>query len=94
VFIASWKLALLSLAILPPAGARAGRDRAQDAQALGAAQERMADLTSILQETIAGARVVKAFGMEAFEQRRFDDANQRYYARSCACAGCRRRPGR
>jgi subfamily B ATP-binding cassette protein MsbA len=44
----------------------------------GLAQERMGDLTSILQETIAGARVVKAFGMEAFEQRKFDDANQRY----------------
>ncbi len=45
----------------------------------GLAQERMADLTSILQETIAGARVVKAFGMEPFEQGKFDAANQRFY---------------
>jgi len=43
-------------------------------------QERMADLTSILQETIVGARVVKAFGMEGFESRKFDAANQKYYS--------------
>ncbi|MCK4236892.1 MAG: ABC transporter ATP-binding protein, partial [Candidatus Krumholzibacteria bacterium] len=35
------------------------------------AQERMADMTSVLQETISGVRVVKAFGMEDFEKRKF-----------------------
>jgi subfamily B ATP-binding cassette protein MsbA len=79
VFISSWRLALLSLAILPPVAlalvaiGRKMRKRSDQAQ------ERMADLTSILQETIAGARVVKAFGMEGFEQSKFDDANQRFY---------------
>jgi subfamily B ATP-binding cassette protein MsbA len=34
-------------------------------------QERMADLSSVLQETIAGVRVVKAFGAERFEGARF-----------------------
>jgi subfamily B ATP-binding cassette protein MsbA len=43
------------------------------------AQERMADLTSILQETIVGARVVRAFGMERFESEKFDAANNRFY---------------
>jgi subfamily B ATP-binding cassette protein MsbA len=32
-----------------------------------------------VQETTAGARVVKGFGMEAYERARFDDANQRFY---------------
>jgi subfamily B ATP-binding cassette protein MsbA len=79
VFIASWKLALLSLAILPPVALALAAIGRKMRKRSGAAQERMADLTSILQETIAGARVVKAFGMEGFEQRRFDEANQRYY---------------
>jgi len=34
-------------------------------------QEKMADLMSILQETITGARIVKAFGMEEYEIGRF-----------------------
>ena len=80
VFIASWKLALLSLLILPPISLALVAIGRKMRKRSGHAQERMADLTSILQETIAGARVVKAFGMEAFEQGKFDDANQRYYS--------------
>jgi subfamily B ATP-binding cassette protein MsbA len=43
------------------------------------AQERMADITGILQETFTGARVVKAFGTEGWEQARFDGANAGFY---------------
>ncbi|MBI5168948.1 MAG: ABC transporter ATP-binding protein [Candidatus Eisenbacteria bacterium] len=80
VFLSSWKLALLSMLVLPPAGwmlaviGRKVRSRS------GRTQERMADLTGILQESIMGARVVKAFGMEGFEQSRFEKANQGYFA--------------
>jgi subfamily B ATP-binding cassette protein MsbA len=38
----------------------------------------MADVTSVLQETISGIRVVKAFGMEDFEKRKFGMFNMRY----------------
>jgi subfamily B ATP-binding cassette protein MsbA len=41
-------------------------------------QERMADLTSLMAEGLRGHRVVKAFGMENFEHRRFGDASGRY----------------
>ncbi len=37
-------------------------------------RSRLADLSQILQETISGNRVVKAFGMEGFEIRKFADA--------------------
>jgi ATP-binding cassette, subfamily B, bacterial MsbA len=37
-------------------------------------RSRLADLSQILQETIAGNRVVKAFGMEGFEIRKFRQA--------------------
>jgi subfamily B ATP-binding cassette protein MsbA len=41
-------------------------------------QERMADLTSLMSEGIRGHRVVKAFGMEGFEQQRFRVATGRH----------------
>jgi len=37
-------------------------------------QEKMADVTNILKETITGNRIVKGFGMEDYEVRRFTDA--------------------
>jgi subfamily B ATP-binding cassette protein MsbA len=79
VFAASWKLALLSLIILPPVAlslVTVGRKmRKRSTQA----QERMGELTSTLQESIAGARVVRAFGMEEFETRKFGAANQGFF---------------
>ena len=41
-------------------------------------QERMADIATILEETIKGFRIVKAFAMEKFEIRRFHEATQRH----------------
>jgi subfamily B ATP-binding cassette protein MsbA len=42
------------------------------------AQERIADVTSLLTEGIRGHRVVKAFGMEDFEDERFQVATERH----------------
>jgi subfamily B ATP-binding cassette protein MsbA len=41
-------------------------------------QERMADLASLMAEGVRGHRVVKAFGMEDFELRRFSEATRRH----------------
>jgi len=79
IFVTSWQLALLSLLIVPPvtlALAVIGRKMRKRSRQ---AQERMSDMTAILQESIAGVRVVKAFGMEDFERRRFEGANQGFY---------------
>lgn len=79
VFVASWKLALISLLVLPPVAlalVTIGRKmRKRSAQA----QERMGDLTSLLHETIVGARIVRAFSTERWETERFAAANRRYY---------------
>jgi subfamily B ATP-binding cassette protein MsbA len=45
----------------------------------GLAQERIADLTSVLHETISGVKVVKAFGMEEFENRKFSRESNSYF---------------
>jgi ATP-binding cassette, subfamily B, bacterial MsbA len=80
VFVVSWQLALLSLVVVPPLGLTLAVVGRKMRKRSGRAQERMADMTAVLQETIAGVRVVKAFGMEGFESRRFDRANQGFYA--------------
>jgi subfamily B ATP-binding cassette protein MsbA len=79
VFVTSWQLALLSLLVVPPLGLTLAAVGRKMRKRSGRAQERMADMTAILQESIAGVRVVKAFGMEAFEQGRFDRANQGFF---------------
>jgi subfamily B ATP-binding cassette protein MsbA len=80
IFVTSWQLALLSLAVVPPLGLTLAWVGRKMRKRSGRAQERMADMTAILQESIAGVRVVKAFGMERFERERFDRANQGFYA--------------
>lgn len=67
----SWRLALITFAVLPPivfVMARIGRRLRKRSARI---QEKMADITSTLQESISGIRVVKAFGMEEYERRRF-----------------------
>jgi subfamily B ATP-binding cassette protein MsbA len=45
------------------------------------AQQRIADVVSILQETLVGIRVVKAFGMEDHEIERFGKQNNAFFKR-------------
>jgi len=42
-------------------------------------QEKMADINSLLYETIIGTRIVKAFNMEGYEIKKFAQANHDYY---------------
>ena len=42
-------------------------------------QEKMADITTTLHETISGVRVVKAFSMEGYEAEKFAAQNQTFY---------------
>ncbi|MBI3602134.1 MAG: ABC transporter ATP-binding protein [Candidatus Omnitrophica bacterium] len=42
-------------------------------------QEKMADINSLLLETISGVRILKAFGTERYEIKRFNQQNQDFY---------------
>jgi subfamily B ATP-binding cassette protein MsbA len=79
VFISSWRLALLSMVVLPPAALALVAIGRKMRQRSSRAQEKIADVSSIVQETAAGVRVVKAFGMEDYERGRFDESNDAYY---------------
>lgn len=45
-------------------------------------QEQLADISAITQETLSGVRVVRAYGQEAFETKRFRLANEEYVRRN------------
>jgi len=79
VFLTSWKLSLLTLILLPTNVLLIGVISRKLRKKSMRAQERMADMTSVLQETISGVRVVKAFGMEEFEKKKFNAFNRRYF---------------
>jgi subfamily B ATP-binding cassette protein MsbA len=71
VFLASWKMALATLIIMPPSVILISVfGKALKANS-AITQQRMASITTVLQETISGIRVVKAFAMEKFELNRF-----------------------
>jgi subfamily B ATP-binding cassette protein MsbA len=73
----NWKMALGCAFLLPlvvwPVN-KFGRKIRRSAEN---SQTRLGDLSQILQETVSGNRVVKAFGMENFEIRRFREAARR-----------------
>jgi subfamily B ATP-binding cassette protein MsbA len=78
VFIASWRLALLCFLVFPILAFIVGVIGRSIRRRSARAQQRMADLASVFQETISGIRVVKAFGAESFMLRRFLDQTNAY----------------
>jgi subfamily B ATP-binding cassette protein MsbA len=78
LFLISWKLTLWALLLLPILGAvmqpllkklRAGNRRRGNQHG---------EMTSVVQETVSGIRLVKSFGAEAYEESRFREASDRY----------------
>jgi subfamily B ATP-binding cassette protein MsbA len=79
--IVSWRLALIAFLVLPPIILVIGRVGRRLRKRSAGIQEKMADITSTLEETITGIRVVKAFGMEDYERRRFFKQTGEYFRR-------------
>ena len=73
-FYLHWKLATLCLVVIPAVALPVLKFGRRLKKTSRKSQERMADVTNILHETITGVRIVKGFGMEAFEISRFRDA--------------------
>lgn len=77
IFYIDWKLALVSLLLIPFVvfpSANLGRYIRVSSRS---SQDKMAELNAILQETLSGIRIVKAFVMESFELAKFKAATQR-----------------
>jgi ATP-binding cassette, subfamily B, bacterial MsbA len=78
LFSISWKLALIALIILPlllvslqPMLRRLRKGNLRRGNVHG-------EMTSVLQETISGIRLVKASGTESYEEARFADGSNKY----------------
>ena len=79
IFYQIWQLATFAVLILPAAflpivyfGRRVRRTST-------GCQEAMADISAFMHETFAGNKIVKAFGMEAYEKKRFFDKTRQLF---------------
>lgn len=71
VFIQDWLLALIAMLVFPVVVYPIARFGRKMRRATLDGQASMGDLTSLLEETVGGIRVVKAFAMEEYERSRF-----------------------
>jgi subfamily B ATP-binding cassette protein MsbA len=67
----SWKLTLIAALVLPLTSGLIRKIGNSLKRKSHRVQERIADITTILQETISGIKVVKAFAMEKYENNKF-----------------------
>lgn len=75
-FYLHWRLAFLAFIVFPLAVLVASRVGRLIRTMSRLAQEKTADLAAILQETLAGIRIIKAFTMEEQEEDRFRQKNE------------------
>jgi subfamily B ATP-binding cassette protein MsbA len=73
IFYQDWKLALMSLVFLPLASMPIYRFGKKFRELSFSGQRTTASIANILQETIQGNRIVKAFCMEEYEFKRFSE---------------------
>ena len=79
MFYRSWQLAFVTMIIIPIAIFFIQIFGQRNKIAVSKRQISFGGLSSLLVETITGVRVVKAFGMEKYESKRFKDANDDLY---------------
>jgi subfamily B ATP-binding cassette protein MsbA len=80
LFIFNWKLTLLAFILLPITGfilARIGNSLKKRSIR---SQEKIADITSVLDETFGAMRIVKAFNMEEYEINKFKKYEKQYFS--------------
>jgi ATP-binding cassette, subfamily B, bacterial MsbA len=74
LLVVDWRMAVGAAVLVPLVVWPVGKLTRRIRRSTEKSRSRLADLSQILQETISGNRVVKAFGMEGFEIRKFGDA--------------------
>jgi ATP-binding cassette, subfamily B, bacterial MsbA len=77
LFVLNWRLALMSLVLLPAIAYPLSKLGRKIRKSVGRSQDRLGELNQILQETVSGNRVVKAFGTENYEVAKFKNTARR-----------------
>jgi subfamily B ATP-binding cassette protein MsbA len=78
IFYQNWRLGSLSVIVIPLAVMTMMRMGKRLRALATSGQERMGDMASTLQETLAGIRMVKAYGREEAEAERFKESNKAF----------------
>lgn len=79
IFFIYFKMALVSFVFLPLISLPIIKVGKALRKLSKRSQEKIADTNSLLYETIMGARIVKAFNMEEYEVKKFNNVNTDYY---------------
>jgi subfamily B ATP-binding cassette protein MsbA len=79
MFTLDWKLSIIVAVLFPLAGIPVQRIGKRIRRASGGMQERMGEAAAMLNESFSQARTVRAYGLEAHEQRRGDATFDRLY---------------
>jgi ATP-binding cassette subfamily B protein len=82
VFVLSWKLALVTVAIVPLLIVVAYRYSHVSHPLLRDVQQKMADVATVAEENIVGVHVVKSFAQEGAEQAKFDGRSEAVFVQS------------
>ena len=80
MFLREWVLALIAIAVFPVVGLAVRAIGRQLYKINRRAQQKIAELNVVLQESFTGTKIVKAFGRERLEQERFNQVNDRLLA--------------
>jgi len=78
IFYQNWKLATVAVVVIPLSFFTTVRMGQRLRGLATRGQEKIGDMASALQETLAGIRIVKAFGRENSEAMRFRDSNKAF----------------
>ncbi|MBV6446005.1 MAG: Lipid A export ATP-binding/permease protein MsbA [Ignavibacteriaceae bacterium] len=75
----SWQLTVISLITLPFSAGIISFVGIKLRKYSARIQEKIADITSVIQETVSGVKIVKAFATENYENNRFNEETQSYF---------------
>ncbi len=76
LLLMNWRLALITLTVVPMAGWLLARFLQRNSAIFRRVQEELGNLNAVLQENLLGVRVVKAFVQEAHQTQRYAALNQ------------------
>ena len=75
VLVMNWRLALITLALVPAAALLLARFISKNQRIFSSVQQQLGDLNAVLQENLLGIRVVKAFVRQPTETARYTQLN-------------------
>ncbi len=77
LFWVNWRLAMVSLIFIPFMAVVIDRIGKRIRRSSGLVQDKLADVSTIIEETVAGVRIIKSFSAEPHEISRFSEENER-----------------